>query len=159
MKTIRRIMFVVMFAFTATAMPTAAQTIKIGVINTYSGPTAGQGDQIDKGIKLYLKLNAYKLPPGVKVETIIRDDTGPNPDTSKRLAQELIMRDKVQFLTGVVWTPNAAAMAPLITEAKVPFIISNAAGVTLTSQSPYMPLLNSEWVSWRHFEHGEEDLT
>ena len=76
-----------------------------------------------------MKEHEKELPPGVKIEIIKRDDTGPNPDVAKRLAQELITRDKVQFLTGVVWTPNAAAIAPLTAEAKVPFVIMNAAGV------------------------------
>lgn len=114
-----------------------AQTVKIGIISTYSGPLAAQGDQLDKGFKLYLKLNGDKLPPGVKVEPIYRDDTGPNPDVAKRLAQELIVRDKVQFLVGTVWTPNAAAIAPLTAEAKVPFISANAAGVNIPYASPY----------------------
>ena len=64
-------------------------------------------------IQLYMKLNGDKLPPGVKVELITRDDTGPNPDVAKRIAQELIVRDKVNFLTGIVWTPNMAAIGPL----------------------------------------------
>ena len=114
-----------------------AQTIKIGFLSTYSGPGAAQGDQLDKGAKLYLKLNGDKLPPGVKVELIVRDDTGPNPDNAKRIAQELIVRDKVQFLTGLVWTPNAASIAPLSAEAKVPFISMNAAGVSVPYLSPY----------------------
>lgn len=124
-------------ALAAGAVPAAAQTVKIGVINTYSGPTAAQGDQIDKGIKLFMKLNGDKLPPGVKVDLVVRDDAGANPDNAKRLAQELIVRDKVQFLTGVVWTPNAAAIAPLTAEAKVPFISMNAAGVSIPYTSPY----------------------
>ena len=117
---------------------TGAQTVKIGIISTYSGPTAAQGDQLDKGYKLYLKLNGDKLPPGVKVEPIFRDDTGANPDAAKRLAQELIVRDKVQFLTGVVWTPNAAAIAPLTAESKMPFVIANAAGANIPLISPYV---------------------
>jgi len=119
----------------AAAVP--AQTIKIGFMSTYSGPGAAQGDQLDKGVKLYLKLNGDKLPPGVKVELVVRDDTGPNPDNAKRIAQELIVRDKVQFLTGLVWTPNAAAIAPLSAEARVPFISMNAAGVSVPYLSPY----------------------
>jgi branched-chain amino acid transport system substrate-binding protein len=114
-----------------------AQTIKIGFLSTYSGPGAAQGDQLDKGAKLYLKLNGDKLPPGVKVELVVRDDTGPNPDNAKRIAQELIVRDKIQFLTGLVWTPNAAAIAPLSAEARVPFISMNAAGVSVPYLSPY----------------------
>jgi len=120
------------------ATPAMSQTIKIGFISSYSGAAAAQGDQLDKGVKLYMKLNGDKLPPGVKVELITRDDTGPNPDVAKRVAQELIVRDKVQFLTGLVWTPNMAAIAPLTTEAKVPFVSMNAAGARIMNNAPYM---------------------
>jgi len=116
----------------------AAQTVKIGLINTYSGPMASNGDQIQKAVDLYMKLNESKLPKGVKLEIIKRDDTGINPETAKRLAQELIVREKVDLLTGVVWTPNAAAIAPLTAEAKVPFIIMNAGTAMLTTLSPYI---------------------
>lgn len=115
-----------------------AQTVKVGLISTYSGVMASQGDQIEKGVNLFMKLNGAKLPPGVKIEIIKRDDTGINPETAKRLAQELIVRDKVQILTGLVWTPNAAAIAPLATEAKVPFVIMNAATSMITTLSPYI---------------------
>lgn len=124
--------------FALGAVSAFAQTVKVGVVNTYSGPTATLGEYIDKGIKLYTKLNADKLPAGVKVELIIRDDGGPNPDKAKQLAQELIVRDKVQILTGVVWTPNAIAIAPLTREAKVPFVIMNAGGSVITTMSPYI---------------------
>jgi branched-chain amino acid transport system substrate-binding protein len=116
----------------------AAQTVKIGLINTYSGPLASNGDQIQKSIDLYMKLNESKLPKGVKLEFIKRDDTGINPETAKRLATELVVREKVQLITGVVWTPNAAAIAPVVTEAKVPFIIMNAGTAMLTTLSPYI---------------------
>ena len=122
-------------ACTATA---SAQTIKIGVINVYSGPFATLGDLIDKGIKLYMKQNAGKLPPGVKIELVIRDAGGPNPDKAKQLAQELIVRDKIQILTGVVFTPNAMAIAPLTQEAKLPFFIMNAGTSVITTRSPYI---------------------
>jgi len=121
----------------AASLAASAETIKIGFISTYSGPNAAQGEQLDRGAKLYVKLNSDNLPPGVKVELITRDDTGPNPDVAKRIAQELIVRDKVQFLTGFVWTPNAAAVAPLSAEAKVPLVSMNAAGVNLPNMSPY----------------------
>ncbi|MBV8032089.1 MAG: ABC transporter substrate-binding protein [Betaproteobacteria bacterium] len=116
----------------------AAQTVKIGLINTYSGPMASNGDQIQKAVDLYMKLNESRLPNGVKIEIIKRDDTGINPETAKRLAQELIVREKVNLITGVVWTPNAAAIAPLTKEAKVPFIIMNAGTAMLTTLSPYI---------------------
>jgi branched-chain amino acid transport system substrate-binding protein len=120
------------------AMPAAAETIKVGVILTYSGPNASLGDQIDKGISLYVKEHQKDLPEGVTLELVRRDDTGPNPDVAKRIAQELITREHVKFLTGVVWSPNAAAIAPLTAEAKVPFVISNAAGSAITRMSPYL---------------------
>ncbi|HXZ01964.1 MAG TPA: ABC transporter substrate-binding protein [Stellaceae bacterium] len=120
------------------AQPAAAETIRIGVILTYSGPMASLGDQIDKGLSLYVKEHERDLPPGTTVELIRRDDTGPNPETAKRLAQELITRDHVNFLTGVVWSPNALAIAPLTAEAKVPFVDSNAAAVSLPRLSPYV---------------------
>ena len=122
----------------APALPAAAQSVKIGVILTYSGPAASLGDQIDKGLSLYAKEHEKDLPSGVKVEIVRRDDTGPNPETAKRLAQELVTREHVNFLTGVVWSPNAAAMAPICTEAKVPFVISNAAGAGIVRASPYL---------------------
>jgi branched-chain amino acid transport system substrate-binding protein len=125
-------------ALSLAAATAAAQTIKIGFVGTYSGPGAAAGDQLDKGVKLYMKLNGDKLPPGVKVEIITRDDTGPNPDVAKRISQELIVRDKVQFLTGFVWTPNMAAVAPLTAEAKVPFVSMNAAGAKIINLSPYL---------------------
>src|SRR4051812_5780634 len=115
-----------------------AQTVKIGLINTYSGPMASNGDQIQKAVDLFMKQNESKLPKGVKLEIIKRDDTGINPETAKRLAQELIVRDKVDIITGVVWTPNAAAIAPLTKEAKVPFIIMNAGTAMLMTLSPYI---------------------
>ncbi len=115
-----------------------AQTVKVGVINTYSGPQAAAGDQMERGIKLYTKLHEKDLPPGVTIELVRRDDTGMNPEVAKRLAQELITRDKVQLLTGVIWTPNALSMAPLVTEAKVPFIIMNAGTAMITTKSPYI---------------------
>jgi branched-chain amino acid transport system substrate-binding protein len=99
------------------AVPARAETIKVGVILTYSGPDSEQGDQIEKGLSLYVKEHQKDLPPGVNVELIRRDDTGPNPAVAKRLAQELVTREHVQFLTGVVWSPNAGAIAPIATQA------------------------------------------
>jgi len=115
-----------------------AQTVKVGIINTSSGPMAGVGEQLDRGIRLYMKEHEKDLPAGVKLELIRRDDTGPNPEVAKRLAQELITRDHVQLLAGAIFTPNALAVAPLATEAKVPFIIMNAGTAMITTKSPYI---------------------
>jgi branched-chain amino acid transport system substrate-binding protein len=119
-------------------VPAAAQTIKIGLVNSYSGPFAQAGDELDKGLRLYIKEHDKDLPSGVKVELVVRDDTGPNPDVAKRVAQELITREHVQLLAGVIASPNAAAIAPLTAEAKVPFVIMNAAGVAIPRLSTYV---------------------
>src|SRR5260370_15461692 len=91
---------------------------------------------MDDGIKLWMKQNGEGVG-STRIEIIRRDSTGPNPDVAKRLAQELITRDGVHILTGFVFTPNALAVAPLITEAKVPAVIMNAATAVITTKSPY----------------------
>jgi len=116
-----------------------AQTVvKIGLISSYSGFVAQAADQAQKGIDLYLKEHEKDLPPGVKIEILRRDDTS-NPEIGKRLAQELIAREHVQLLTGVILSPVAAAIAPLTAEAKVPLLISIAAGGSAIPRiSPYV---------------------
>jgi branched-chain amino acid transport system substrate-binding protein len=121
-----------------TSAPSAsAQTVKIGLINSYSGFLAQAGDQMQKGIDLYVKEHEKELPPGVKIEIIRRDDAAV-PDTGKRLAQELITREQVQLLLGIVGSPIAAAVAPLTEQAKIPLVITNAAGVAIPRMSPYV---------------------
>jgi branched-chain amino acid transport system substrate-binding protein len=119
------------------AHPAAAQTIKVGIVNSYTGFLAEAGDELDKGFSLYVKTHEKDLPPGVKVELIKRDDTSV-PDVGKRLAQELITRDQVNFITGLVGSPIAAAIAPVAGEAKIPMISMNAAGAGITRISPYV---------------------
>jgi branched-chain amino acid transport system substrate-binding protein len=114
-----------------------AQTIKIGLINSYSGFLAQAGDEMQKGIDLYVKEHEKELPAGVKIEIIKRDDAAA-PETGKRVAQELITREHVQLLLGVVGSPIAAAVAPLTQEAKIPLVITNAAGAAIPRISPYL---------------------
>ncbi len=125
----------------------SAQTeIKVGVVSTMSGPDAQPGDEMNKGIDLYVKEHQKDLPAGVKVTLIYRDDTGANPDVAKRLATELVTRDHVNILAGAVWSPNAAAIASVATEAKVPFVIMNAAGASITRASPY--IIRTSFTLW-----------
>ena len=120
-------------AFAASAA--SAQTVKIGFITSYSGLNGNLGPYMERAVRLYLKQHEKELG-GVKVELLIRDDTGPNPDKARQLAQELVVRDKVNLLAGVIFTPNAMAMAPIATEAKVPFVIMNAGTAVITTRSP-----------------------
>jgi branched-chain amino acid transport system substrate-binding protein len=115
----------------------SAQTIKIGLINSYSGFLAQAGDQMQKGIDLYVREHQKDLPAGVKIEIVKRDDAA-SPETGKRVAQELITREHVQLLAGIIGSPIAAAVAPLTQEAKVPLVITNAAGTAIPRISPYV---------------------
>src|SRR6476619_6058767 len=128
----------VMGALLAIALGARAQApIKVGVIAEFSGPFAAYGQQIEAGMKAYMKQHGDTVA-GKKIEIITRDTRGPTPDVAKRFAQELVTRDKVQFLAGFGLTPNAMAAAPVATEAKVPMIISNAATSAITTRSPYI---------------------
>ena len=127
---------------TAIALPASAEeSVKIGVILPMSGPFANYGKQIENGIRLYMKQQGDKVA-GKKIELLLRDDTGPAPEVTKRHAQELIVKDKVDILAGFGLTPNGLAAAPLATEAKKPMIIMNAATSIITTKSPYIARLS-----------------
>jgi branched-chain amino acid transport system substrate-binding protein len=132
------------------AGPAAAQqgqTIRIGMVSTFTGPNSNMSRAIEQGMRLYIGEHPDGLPAGTRVELIIRDDGGPNGDNAKRLAQELIVREKVQILAGFVYSPNAAAVAPLSAEAHVPMIIMNGAASVLTTLSPYVT--RSSFTLWQ----------
>jgi branched-chain amino acid transport system substrate-binding protein len=114
----------------------SAQTIKIGLVSEFSGPFADYGKQMENGIKAYMLQNGDSVA-GKKIELITRDTTGPSPEIAKRLAQELVTRDKVDFLVGFGLTPNAMAATAVATQAKKPMIIMNAAASVITTKSPY----------------------
>jgi branched-chain amino acid transport system substrate-binding protein len=115
----------------------AAEPLKIGLVLPMSGPFAGYGRQIEGGVRLYLKQHGEQLG-GRKVELIIKDDTGVAPEISKRVAQELVVQDKVDILAGFGLTPSAFAVAPIATEAKKPMIVMNAATSAVTTKSNYI---------------------
>lgn len=114
----------------------AQETIKIGLILPMTGQSASTGKQIELATKLYQQRNGTTVA-GKKIEIILKDDTG-NADTTKRLAQELVVNDKVNFLAGFGLTPLALATAPIATQAKVPQIVMAAATAIITEASPYI---------------------
>ena len=134
-------------ALALTVGGTAAQadTIKIGVVLPFSGANADLGHQIDKAFDLYVKLHAKDIAPH-KVEIIKRDEGPPTGAIAKTAATELITNDKVQILTGFVFSPSAIALAPVVTQAKVPMVIANAGTAWITNLSPYYARLSfSMW--------------
>ena len=122
-----------MFALTGAA--SAQQTVKVGLIGVFSGGFAIWGEQFQRSIQAFQKVNGDSVK-GNKIEVIYRDAGGPNPAKSKQLAEELVLRDKINFLMGFAFTPNALAVADVVTEAKVPTIILNAATSVITRRSP-----------------------
>ena len=125
----------------ASAQAQEMPPLKIGLIASYSGPYADYGKQFDRGIALYLKEKGERLG-GRKVEIIRKDTAGPFPDLAKRAAQELIVRDKVELLTGLDFSPNAYAVAPVATQAKIPTLVLNASSSAITTSSPYVARLS-----------------
>jgi len=132
----------------------AADALKIGLILPMSGPFAGYGKQIENGVRLYLKQHGDTYG-GRKVELIVKDDTGVAPEISKRVAQELVVQDKVDILAGFGLTPSAFAVAPIATEAKKPMVVMNAATSAVTTKSNYilrtsmtLPQVTAPMASW-----------
>ncbi len=137
----------------------AQDTIKIGVILPYSGQFADAATQLDNGIKLYVKQHGDKVA-GKKLEFIRKDVGGINPPVAKRLAQELVTRDKVDILAGFVLTPNAIAAGDISEQAKKFMVVMNAATSIVTTKSPFMvrtsmtiPQLNDTLGIWAA-KHG-----
>src|SRR5690348_13245646 len=141
----------------AVMMPAAVNaqdTIKIGVVSAFSGQFADTSAQIDNGIKLYMKQHGDKVA-GKNIEIIRKDTGGPNPDVAKRLAQELVVRDKADILAGFALTPEALGAASVADEAKKFMVVMNAATAVITEKSPFiarvsltLPMIGDTLGTW-----------
>ena len=123
-------------AFAAAPPALAQEALKIGVILPMTGQSASTGKQIDAAIKLWMAQTGGKAG-GRKVEVIIKDDAGV-ADTTRRLAQELVVNDKVVALAGFGLTPLALATAPIATQSKTPMVVMAAATSAITEASPFI---------------------
>ncbi len=131
------------------------EPIRIGVITEMSGPFADYGRQVQTTIEAFQKAKGDTVD-GRKVEIIYRDTTGPNPEVSRRAAQELVSVEKVDFLAGFGLSPNAMGAAPIATASKTPMIIMNAAATSnIVMRSPYivrasftLPQVSAPLASW-----------
>jgi len=127
-----------MACLTACVSPALAQeAIKIGIIAPFTGPFADYGKQFEAGAKAYQRLHGESVA-GRQIQIIVRDTGGPAPEVAKRLAQELVVQDKVDFLAGFGLTPEALAAADTATQARKPMVIFNAATSIITTKSPYI---------------------
>ena len=122
----------------AAALPALAQdnTFKIGLILPMTGQQASTGRQIEAAARLYMAQNGDTVA-GKKIQLIIKDDTS-LPDTTRRLAQELVVNEKVNVLAGFGITPSALATAPIATQSKTPLVVMAAATSSITEASPYI---------------------
>jgi branched-chain amino acid transport system substrate-binding protein len=127
--------------------PVSADTIKIGVIGPLTGGFALFGSNFKKGIDAWVAANGSKAG-GHDVEFIFRDEEGPNPARAKALAQELILQDKVQYLAGFYFTPDALAAASILAEAKVPMVVMNAATSAIVEKSPN--IVRTSFTMWQN---------
>jgi branched-chain amino acid transport system substrate-binding protein len=118
------------------SVASAQETVKIGLILPMTGQQASTGKQIDAAVKLYQAKNGTTVA-GKKIEVILKDDTSV-PDVTKRLAQELVVNDKVAVLAGFGITPSAMATAPIATQAKVPEVVMAAGTSSITEASPFV---------------------
>jgi branched-chain amino acid transport system substrate-binding protein len=118
------------------AVAQTSNTFKIGLILPMTGQQASTGRQIEAAARLYMAQNGDTVA-GKKIELIVKDDTS-IPDVTKRLAQELVVNDKVNVLAGFGITPSALATAPIATQSKTPQVVMAAATSSITQASPYI---------------------
>ncbi len=123
-----------------------AQTVKVGIIAPFSGPFAHYGTLFKAGAEAYVASQGGKLA-GQNIEFVWRDEGGPNPANTRTLAQELVVKDKVDYIGGIVFSPNASAVAPVIQESKTPMVIFNAATSDITTRSDYY--IRTSYTLWQ----------
>jgi len=145
--TLRKALLGAVFAASLGVGGADAATIKVGVIAPFSGPFAMFGQTFKEGIAVY-QAEHGKMVGGDTVEFVFKDLDQANPAQSKALAQELIVKERVSFLAGFAFTPDAMAVAPLIDEANIPAVIFNAATSAITEKSPRY--VRSSFTLWQN---------
>jgi branched-chain amino acid transport system substrate-binding protein len=135
-------------AFAAIIMSSGAyaDTIKIGVVGPFSGPFALQGKNFKAGIDAYMAMHGTTIGDDT-VEIIYRDLPAADPAQSKALAQELVVKEKVQYLAGFYFTPDAMAVTPILKQANVPLIVMNAATSAIVTKSPLV--VRTSFTTWQ----------
>ncbi|MBW6425271.1 ABC transporter substrate-binding protein [Rhizobium sp. XQZ8] len=123
-----------------------ADVIKVGVVGPFSGPFALQGKNFKAGIDAYMALNGNKVGNDT-VEIIYRDVPAADPAQSKALGQELIVKEKVQYLAGFYFTPDAMAVTPILKQGNVPMVVMNAATSAIMNTSPFV--VRTSFTTWQ----------
>ncbi len=134
-------------ALSAGASATAlAETVKVGVIGPFSGPFALQGKNFKAGIDAWFATHGNKVGNDT-IEVIYRDVPQPDPAQSKSAAQELVVKEKVQYLAGFYFTPDAMAVTPILKQANVPMVVMNAATSAIVTKSPLV--VRTSFTTWQ----------
>jgi branched-chain amino acid transport system substrate-binding protein len=141
----RRIILAALAAL-ATSVAAQADTIKVGVVGPFSGPFALQGKNFKAGIDAYMAVNGAKVGDN-DIEILYRDVPQADPAQSKALAQELVVKEGVQYLAGFYFTPDAMAVTPLLEQANVPLVIMNAATSAIVTKSPLV--VRTSFTLWQ----------
>ena len=134
------------FALAALSNAAYADTIKIGVVGPFSGPFALQGKNFKAGIDAWLSLNGKTVGKD-EIAIVYRDLPQADPARSKSLAQELVVREGVQYLAGFYFTPDAMAATALLQQANVPMVVMNAATSAIVASSPYV--VRTSFTTWQ----------
>ncbi|TMV01699.1 ABC transporter substrate-binding protein [Brucella haematophila] len=129
-----------------TASAAYADVVKVGVIGPFSGPFAIQGKNFKAGIDAYMAENGNKIGDDT-VEVVYRDVPQADPAQSKALAQELVVKEGVQYLAGFYFTPDAMAVTPILKQGNVPMVVMNAATSAIVTKSPYV--VRTSFTTWQ----------
>ena len=144
-------------AMAVAASAAAADKVKVGFISTLSGPNAAIGSDIRDGFNLAIKLAGGKLG-GLPAEVIVADDQL-NPDTAKQHADRMLKRDRVDFVTGIVFSNVVLAVAPQVIESKTFFIGPNAGPAQYTGAQCNPFFFVSSWPSEAYSEAAGQYVT
>jgi branched-chain amino acid transport system substrate-binding protein len=123
-----------------------ADTIKVGVVGPFSGPFALQGKNFKAGIDAFFAINGNTVGDDT-IEVIYRDVPQADPAQSKALAQELVVKEGVQYLAGFYFTPDAMAATPILEQGNVPMVVMNAATSAIVTKSPYV--VRTSFTTWQ----------
>ncbi len=123
-----------------------ADVIKVGVVGPFSGPFAIQGKNFKAGIDAWMALNGNKVGDD-EIEIVYRDVPQADPAQAKALAQELVVKEGVQYLAGFYFTPDAMAVTPLLEQANVPLVVMNAATSAIVTKSPLV--VRTSFTTWQ----------
>jgi len=124
-----------------------AAEVKIGLLSQYSGTYSWWGQEYDRGVELFMQETGGKV--GNHTLTIIRrDEGGTSAARSRQLAQELVVRDRVQYLIGGTFTPTVMGTADIVDQTRTPYLFVNGATSSMTERTPYFVRVG--YTSWTY---------